>query len=133
MNEWNPLETQLRSWTPRRPSAGLKARLFAAPASHAPRRPLAFGWLAPATLGLLLLFVNFNQRDGALARLAAASNQTPLMAVTLSNTSFAAYWPIGFANGRNRARPDTFEWTNHSHSLSSIPSFPQSRTNVLKR
>src|SRR2546429_7955031 len=115
MNEWNPLETQLRSWTPRRPSAGLKARLFAAPASPAPGRPLAFGWLAPATLGLLLLFVNFNQRDGALARLAAASHQTPLMAVTLSNTSFAAYWPIGFANGRNRARQSRWAKIGRAH------------------
>ena len=132
MNEWNPLETQLRSWTPRRPSAGLKARLFAAPASHAPRRPLAFGWLAPATVCLLMILVTFNQRNGELARM-AASNPVPMMAVTLSNLSAAAYLTGSFVNDQNAVRPDTFEWTNQGHSSSSIPSFAQSQTNYLNR
>jgi hypothetical protein len=67
-----------------------------------------------------------------LARLASGSNQAPIMAVTLSNVSLAAYIPGSFANDQN-AVPHTFEWTNRGHSPSSIPSFPQSRTNYLKR
>jgi len=82
---------------------------------------------------LLLFFVTLAQRNGELARLASASNQMPIMAVTLSNVSLAAYLPGSFANNQNRVRPDTFEWTNHGHSPSSMPSFPQSRTNYLKR
>jgi hypothetical protein len=96
-------------------------------------RHFSLGWLAPATVCLLLFFVIVNQRSGELARLAAASNQMPIMAVTLSNVSLAAYLPGSFANDHNAVRPNTFEWTNQGHSSSSIPSFPQSRTNYLKR
>jgi hypothetical protein len=133
MNEWNPLQTQLRSWTPRRPSARLKGRIFSRSVSETPARPFAFGWLAPATICLLLLmFVTFNQRNGKLARL-AASNQVPMMAVTLSNMSFAAYLPGSFVNDQNAVPPGTFEWTNNGHSHSSIAASPQSRTNDSKR
>src|SRR5207253_9564785 len=125
MHEWNPWETQLRSWTPRRPSAGLKGRVFGPSVGVAPGRPFAFGWLAPATVCVLLLFVTFNQREGELARLAASSDQVPLMAMTLSNMSFAAYLPGSFAHDQNAVRPDGLEWTNHGHSPSSIPSFPE--------
>src|SRR5881396_3233356 len=133
MNKLNPWETPFRSWTPRRPSAGLKARVFGGAMAVERPRHVSLGWLAPATVCLLLFFVTVSQRSGELARLAAGSNQIPIMAVTLSNVSLAAYPPESFANDRNAVRPDTFEWTNHGHSPSSIPSFPQSRTNYLKR
>ncbi len=133
MNESKHWETQFRSWTPRRPSAGLKARVFGRAAAGERPRHFSLGWLAPATACLLLLFVTVSQRSDELARLASASNQMPIIAVTLSNVSLAAYLPGSFANDRNAVRPDTFEWTNHGHSPSSIPSFPQARTNNLKR
>ena len=133
MNEWNHWETPVRSWTPRRPSAGVKARVFGrALAAERPRR-FSLGWLAPATVCLLLFFETVSQRSGELARLASASNQIPIIAVTLSNVSLAAYLPGSFANDRNAVRSDTFEWTNHGHSASSVPSFPQFQTNYLKR
>ena len=133
MNELNHWETPFRSWTPRRPSAGLKARVFGRAVAAGRPRHFSLGWLAPATVCLLLFFVTVNQRSGELARLASASNQMPIIAITLSNVSLAAYLPGSFANDQNAVRPDTFEWTNHGHSPSSIPSFPQSRTNNLKR
>jgi hypothetical protein len=124
----------LHSWTPRHPSAKLKARLFAKPAdAAAPPQPWSLGWLAPATVCLLLLFVTLNQRSGELGELTSSSSQFPMMAVTLSNTSFAAYLPASLANDRNAVRPQTFEWTNHGRSTSTTASFPQSRTNYLKR
>ena len=131
MNEWNSWETPLRSWKPRRPSAGLKARLFALPVAADRERPFTLGWLAPATVCLLLMFVTFTQRNGELGRL-AVSNQAPMMAVTWSNLSFAAYLPGSFVNDQNAVRPETFEWTNHGHSSSTV-TFPQSPTNHLKR
>ena len=133
MNELNHWERPFRSWTPRRPSAGLKARVFGRAVLPLRPRRFSLGWLAPATMCLLLFFVTVSQRSGELARLAAASNQMPIIAVTLSNVSLAAYLPGSFANDQNAVRPNTFEWTNHGHSPSSIPSFPQSRTNYLKR
>ena len=132
MNEWNPWERHLRSWTPRRPSAGLKARIFSRSVAQRPGRPFAFGWLAPATVCVLLLFVTLSQRNGKLARL-AASNQVPMMAVTLSNMSFAAYLPGSFVNDQNAVAPGTFEWTNNGHSHSSMAASPQCRTNDSKR
>ena len=132
MNEWNPWETHLRSWTPRRPSAGLKARVFARPVASGRERPWVPAWLAPVTVCLLLMFVTFNQRSGELARM-AGSNRVPMMAVTLSNLSAAAYLTGSFVNDQNVVRPDTFEWTNQGHSSSSIPSFAQSQTNYLNR
>ena len=133
MNKLNPWETPFRSWTPRRPSAGHKARVFGRAVAVERTRHVSLGLLAPATVCLLLFFVTVSQRSGELARLAAASNQMPIMAVTLSNVSLAAYLPGSFANDQNAVRPNTFEWTNHGHFPSSIPSFPQSRTNYLKR
>ena len=133
MSELNPWETPFRSWTPRRPSAGLKARIFGRTVAVERPRHFSLSWLAPVTVCLLLFFVTVNQRSGELARLASASNQIPIIAVTLSNVSLAAYLPGSFANDQNAVRPDTFEWTNHGHSPSSIPSFPQARTNYLKR
>ena len=133
MNKLNPWETPFRSWTPRRPSAGLKARVFGRAVTVERPRRVSLGWLAPATVCLLLFFVTISQRSGELARLASASNQMPIIAVTLSNVSLAAYLPGSFANDQNAVRPDTFEWTNHGHSPSSIPSFPQAPTNYLKR
>jgi len=95
-------------------------------------RPIKLGWLAPVTVCLLVMFVTFNQRNGELARL-AASNQVPMMAVTWSNVSFAAYLPGSIVNDQNAVRPSNFEWTNHGHSSSSMASFPESPTNYLKR
>ena len=132
MNEWNPWETHLRFWTPRRPSAGLRARVFARSAPAKGERPWVPAWLAPVTVCLLLMFVTFNQRNGELARM-AGSNRAPMMAVTLSNMSAAAYVPGSSVNDQNAVRPGTFEWTNHGHSSSSISSFSQSQTNYLKR
>ena len=90
MNEWNHWETPFRSWTPRRPSAGLKARLFGRAAAAGRPRHFSLGWLAPATVCLMLFFVTVGQRSGELARLASASNQLPIIAVTLSIVSLAA-------------------------------------------
>lgn len=126
------METRLHAWTPRRSSAGLKARLFGREREVEPGGRAAFGWLAPATVGFLLLFVTLNQREVELPGLAAA-NQAPMMAVTWSNVSFAAYLPGSFVYDQNTLPRRTFEWTNQGHSPSSIPSFPQSRTNDLKR
>ena len=133
MSEWNHWERPFRSWTPRRPSAGLKARVFGRGVAAGHSRHFSLSWLAPATVCLLLFFVTFSQRSDDLARLASASNQMPIIAVTLSNVSLASYLPGSFVNDQNAVRPDTFEWTNHGHSPSSIPSFPQARTNYLKR
>jgi len=106
--------------------------VFARSVASGRERPWVPAWLAPVTVCLLLMFVTFSQRSGELARM-AGSNRVPMMAVTLSNLSAAAYLTGSFVNDQNAVRPDTFEWTNQGHSSSSIPSFAQSQTNYLNR
>ena len=68
MNENDPLESQLRSWMPRPPSAKIAARLFnqAGERAASRRRGLSLGWLAPvAACVLALLAVDGSARRGA--------------------------------------------------------------------
>ncbi len=46
-----------------------------------------------------------------------AADHAPMVAMILSNQSFAAYLPGSFQ--RNQNRWDTFEWTNTGHFTSS--------------
>jgi hypothetical protein len=129
------LETQLRAWRPRRPSAKLKARIFSA--AHPPiaseqasvtdddshgatRHPWA--WLAPVTAALLFVAVLFNQRNGPGFSVTATSS--PMVAMALSNQSVAAWLPGSLARDVNGLPAETFEWTNGSGSTSSISSLP---------
>jgi len=59
MQEMNPLEKQLRSWTPRRPSAKIARRLFAttAPAAVFLRRAEVWNWFTPVAACILTLMV----------------------------------------------------------------------------
>jgi hypothetical protein len=131
MNDMNELETQLRSWVPRRPSARLEQRwvgsqrasavAIAAPDSLEEQAPVfRFRWLVPATAALILLCVLFNQREGY--GVGGSTNSSPLVAMILSNHSVAAYLPGTEAREQNRPPADTFEWTNGSGSTSSIRS-----------
>src|SRR5574339_256508 len=121
MNEMNPLETQLRSWKPRRPSARLERLLFARPAPvrslTANRVPMP--WLAPAMACLVLATLALNPRGSSLP------GGQPLLGVILSNQSYAAYLPGSFQPEQNRW--DTFEWTNHGQSGSSVAPFSPGR------
>ena len=68
-NEMKPMETRLRSWRPRRPSATLKWRLLLARAAHGarvanmPRMMRVAGWLTPATACALLTLLILNSEN----------------------------------------------------------------------
>ena len=117
MNETNPLETQLRSWTPRRPSAGLERRLFRQP-KRAPRPAHSLNWLVPVTACLLFASLILNQRGAA--NLSDAPRSGAMVALILSNQSYASYLPGSFQRSVNRV--DTFGWTNGGSSTSSMHS-----------
>ena len=112
MNQTNPLEMQLRSWVPRRPSARLKKRIFPAPPS--PSAPAgSFSWLAPAIACLLVALALVGQRNGS-SNSSSASHRSALVATMSSNQSAAAYLSGGFRRGRNQLA--SFAWTNGSRS-----------------
>ena len=128
MNEQNELETQLRAWTPRGPSPGLRERIFRAtePALTSDQlceeEPVPnhhwLAWLAPATAALLFAAVIFNQRNGPF--MPGMTRSSPMVALALSNQSAAAFLPGSFSGEVNGPSAETFKWTNGSGSTSSI-------------
>ena len=120
MSELNELETRLRSWVPRRPSARLERHLFRRPRAAEDAAPaFRLGWLPPATAALLLLCVLFNQHSSQ-AISSAGSNS--MVAMALSNQSIAPWLPGSFSREHNGLPTGTFEWTNDSRSSSGIGS-----------
>ena len=104
-------ETQLLGWTPRRPSARLERRLFAAtPAPAEALPPFRFSWLAPATAVLALMCVLFNQRY--VADFSASAGAGPIVAMILSNQSAAAYLPGSVQADHNNLPADAFKWAS---------------------
>jgi hypothetical protein len=88
MQEMNPLEKQLQSWMPRRPSAKIARRLFAkaAPAPAFLRRREVWGWLTPAAACVLTLLVMVNSTSRHLPRL-SASDKTAFFATLMFNAA----------------------------------------------
>ncbi|MDE3066542.1 MAG: hypothetical protein KGJ60_03225 [Verrucomicrobiota bacterium] len=111
MKETNWLERPWRSWRPRRPSARLKHRLFAARRSGAagPSPAWLLGWLAPAAACLLLISLALKADNG----LAGSGALRPMtLATVLSNESYVAYAASGLQSALNRPAQVSFDWTN---------------------
>lgn len=124
----NELEKRLLSWTPRRPSKGLEARIFGADADAAELVPsFRLSWLAPVTLALLLICVLFNQRYGS--TLAGSPVSGPMVAMILSNQSAAAYLPGSFQAEQNNLPADAFKWSNARGAAPRLTSFSPAKAN----
>jgi hypothetical protein len=124
MKETDSLENQLRSWRPRRPSAGLERKLFAAPMRLAPKLAWAFGSLAPVAACVLLALSNFN--SGSVIQGNPAGGET-LDALISSNQSCADNPPGGIRGQENKLSSVTFDWTNHGNFTSSMSPFSMAR------
>ena len=107
MNETKRLETKLHSWKPRRPSARLERRIFGESGITPGARAL-MRVLIPAAACVILTLAMLNQPDRS--GVSVAAGQGAIMAMSLSNQSYAAYLPGSFACEANRL--DTFRWTN---------------------
>jgi hypothetical protein len=114
MKETNPLETQLRSWQPRRPSARLKRRLFGIPLI--PRAGWIVGSLAPAAACLLITGSIYTPRHKVFA-------VVPLNGFKAGSWSNAAYVVDGYADKQNHWASVTFDSTNRNGSGSTMGSF----------
>jgi hypothetical protein len=112
MKELNVTETQLRSWRPRRPAAGLRRKIFAAGAA-----PLTATWLwrclAPAMACALLTLMAINHGGDGLG-------QKPMLTMVLSNQSCAVYAAGGGQTVQNHVAAVTFDSTNRSSFRSII-------------
>lgn len=99
-------EARLRAWRPRPPSPGLERRLFPRTRPTAPWL-LTWAWLSPVAACLLLGGLLWAQRGPS--PVLADARHAPMVAMILSNQSYAPYLPGSFQ--RNQNRWDTFEWT----------------------
>ncbi|HXT12141.1 MAG TPA: hypothetical protein VN873_11310 [Candidatus Angelobacter sp.] len=121
----NLLESQLRSWRPRRPSPKLKRRLF--PSTAADDTAFSLRWLVPAAACLLLALTIVNQGPALSAN---ASHRPPTMGLISSNVNYTNLLPEeSRPAGRNGISPASFEWTNLSGITSSISPFTPGRMN----
>jgi hypothetical protein len=118
MKETDSLETRLRSWRPRRPSAKLERRLFGAPLNFMPKLAWLVGSLAPAAACLLLTLSIFSPGNSG-----NPLRHDPMVAMILSNQNYAAYAADNFRGAQNNLSAVTFEWTNRSVSPSSMAPF----------
>jgi hypothetical protein len=113
MKELN--ETQLRSWRPRRPAAGLRHRILDLAGGEADIPPTRWLWggLAPTLACALLTLAAFNHGGEGL---------NPKLATTLilSSQNSAAYATGGAQMPENHLAAVTFDWTNRSVFKSSI-------------
>ena len=118
----NSLETRLRAWRPRQPSATLKWWLLLARAASLPRLIRAAGWLTPITACALLALLAINS-ENALSSVGARSCS---IAAMLSNQSYAVY-ATSRQSQQNNLSVYTFDWTNRSSSGSNLrfTSFPK--------
>jgi len=108
-------ETQLRSWRPRRPSAGVKRRImnFAGGGTVGPTARWLWGCLAPTMACAMLTLMAFNRNGDGLG-------QKPAMALILNDQNCAAYATDGEQTEQNHLAAVTFDWTNRSVFKSSI-------------
>ena len=120
MNEMKTLEVQLVSWKPRRPSARLEQEIFG-PRETGPGLRTLMRIVTPVAACLMFTVVMLNQPDRSLA--IPTTEPGLLLAMSLSNQSYAAYLPGSFQLSANRL--DTFGWTNGggcpSSTFSNLP------------
>ena len=125
MNELNLLESQLRSWRPRRPSPALKLRIFAARV-HDRGAHKVMVWslrcLAPATACLLLAAAAFNHGNNL-----STVSHPDLLGMVGSNQ--LAYPQVSYPQEGNKVPAATLGWTNRSGSTSSISPISPGRVN----
>jgi hypothetical protein len=125
MEEMNLLETQLRSWELRRPSARLRRRLFPAPSAQS-EGAWALRWFAPAAVCVLATLWVLDQDR----RVPGGSFRSqPVIALVASNQSSVASLPGTVQRAASNFCPVAFEWTNRAGFTSSIGSFLRGRMN----
>jgi hypothetical protein len=121
MSNWNQLENELRSWTPRAPSPDLKARLFGARSTLAEAgaatsgvalRPFTWNWLAPSMALVCLGMLLTSQQHGMLHGTHGSD--------ALYQPDLSTYY-VSVRHSENNTPMAGLEWTNHGVALSTGP------------
>lgn len=121
----------MRSWTPRRPSPRIRARLFPTGSAPEPEVSLVslWGWLAPAMAVWVLAALVLHKEARGLRVWPTDSATGLVAAVTLHSPQLVAYVASKRHSDRNAWPGACFEWTNEAASRTTAP--PSLRTNGL--
>src|SRR5271168_1745729 len=135
-NDLSQLENELASWMPRRPSPGLRQRLFAEVAVPSPLRSArpAWPWLAPATCLFVFSLCLSTWVTPTVNTIAsnASSNSDYLASLSLSGRVQTAYGSTEPSCGTWNSPPVAADLTRANHSLSINGSFPAVFTTLLR-
>ena len=123
MNPWeNPLESQLQSWTPRRPSPRIARRLFG-PVEKASlglaRRAGAWNWLSPVAACALTMLVAVHTASRAPGRLAPGSNATLFASIVLNAAAYSNF--ATFSLSQMDQNTEYNVWPHATHHISVLP------------
>jgi len=121
MNEMNPVETQLASWKPRRPSPNLKRRIFRQRSANPSPRLGMLQWAAPVAACCLLTFLVLREGVDPLV-----SSAHPFATDQPSRAASIPPYDVGHVNAPFGNR---FDWTNAGAFTSSVGSFLPGRAN----
>jgi hypothetical protein len=137
MNDLNQWEKALRSWTPRRPSADFKEKLFPAREYVAKtKRHSKLVWLlyAPAAACLLMAaaYISTNSNPQVICLVASVTSNPPAIAGTFAVPANVASHSIYRGQDQNVWSVATFDWTKAVSCLSTTGSFPPWKTNIQK-
>ena len=125
-NEMNLTETQLRSWLPRRPSAGLKHRIFSSPQPARSATAWFVGSLAPVAACAFLSLVILNSGNGFPA---GSRSRGAIIAMGLSNQSYTPFLSGGSQNRQNQVSSVFFDSTNGGVSPARVRLTPFAKPN----
>jgi len=133
MNAW---EKQLQSWTPRRPSAKVAARIFGR-AEKAPellRRAELWNWLTPVAACCLAMVVALGGSRYRAAHFDEATDATLIAAVALSGASnFQPALPVGQFDPNMQwnvwDRISSARLTNRSYPMGGLETWRSAATN----
>jgi hypothetical protein len=125
MNEID-LEKELHSWKPRKISAGLKRRTFAAKDQGPEARPAGqFAWLVPACAAFCVVFAALHPHNESFF---GGATKSAFPSGIASNNYAPTLAPIAHSNRpASSLRAGTFDWTNGNSSTSSISSLSGSK------
>lgn len=122
----NPLEKQLQSWTPRRPSPKIARRLFG-PAPTPSLRPLrraeAWNWLSPVAACALTMLVAVHTASHAPGRFPQAPNPAffaSLMLDAAASSNFAAF--------SLTEMDENLQWNIWPHATHHVASYSRAET-----
>jgi hypothetical protein len=122
MDEMNPLENQLQSWTPRRPSPEIARRLFGpaeTPSLRQVRRVGAWNWLSPVAACALTMLVAVHTASRVPGRLAQGSDAT-FFASLILNAAAVSNATTYSANQMDENVEWNF-WSHATHRVSVLP------------